>query len=112
MGSLSINLPRLAFESNKDETYFRARLALLMKPALTSMSLRKKNISELVRLGMNPILANNTQYMQRCSTSLVINLVGLRDAVFGILGFNDDKQGCEVLHKVVETSVDLSLIHI
>jgi ribonucleoside-triphosphate reductase len=38
--SLSINLPRLAFESNKDETYFRARLALLMKPALSSMSLR------------------------------------------------------------------------
>ncbi len=109
LGSLSINLPRLAFESNKDETYFRARLALLMKPALTSMSLRKKNISELVRLGMNPILANNTQYMQRCSTSLVINLVGLRDAVFGILGFNDDKQGCEVLHKVVETSVDIAL---
>ena len=28
LGSLSINLPRLAFESNKDETYFRARLAL------------------------------------------------------------------------------------
>ena len=109
LGSLSINLPRLAFESNKDETYFRARLALLMKPALASMSLRKKNISELIRLGMNPILAANTQYMQRCSTSLVINLVGLRDAVFGILGFNDDKQGHEILHKVVETSVDIAL---
>ena len=109
LGSLSINLPRLAFESNRDETYFRARLALLMKPALASMSLRKKSISELVRLGMNPILANNTQYMQRCSTSLVINLVGLRDAVFGILGFKDDKQGHQVLHKVVETSVDIAL---
>ena len=40
--SVSINLPRLAFESNKDETYFRARLALLMKPALASMAIRKK----------------------------------------------------------------------
>ena len=109
LGSLSINLPRLAFESNKDETYFRARLALLMKPALASMSLRKKNISELIRLGMNPILAANTQYMQRCSTSLVINLVGLRNAVFGILGFNDDKQGQEILHKVLETAVDIAL---
>ena len=109
LGSVSINLPRLAFESNKDETYFRARLALLMKPALVSMNLRKKNISELVRLGMNPILANNTQYMQRCSTSLVINLVGLREAVFGILGFKDDKQGHEILHKVIETSVNIAL---
>ena len=108
LGSLSINLPRLAFESNKDETYFRARLALLMKPALTSMSLRKKNISELVRLGMNPILANNTQYMQRCSVSLVVNLIGLREVVFGILGFSNDKEGNAILCKVIETAVDVA----
>jgi len=50
--SVSINLPRLAFESNKDETYFRARLALLMKPALSSMALRKKDISDLTRRGL------------------------------------------------------------
>lgn len=36
--SLSINLPRLAYQSNKDETYFRARLALMMKPALAAGS--------------------------------------------------------------------------
>src|SRR5919202_5360153 len=35
--SLSINLPRLAYQSNKDETYFRARLALMIKPALVAM---------------------------------------------------------------------------
>ena len=75
--SLSINLPRLAFESNKDETYFRARLALLMKPALTSMALRKKSISDLIRLGINPVLADSTQYMQRSLVSLVVNLIGL-----------------------------------
>jgi ribonucleoside-triphosphate reductase len=80
--SVSINLPRLAFESNKDETYFRARLALLMKPALASMALRKKEISDLTRRGLNPILAKNTQYMQRSSVSLVVNLVGLKEAVF------------------------------
>ncbi|ABK78382.1 oxygen-sensitive ribonucleoside-triphosphate reductase [Cenarchaeum symbiosum A] len=40
--SVSVNLPRLALESNKDETYFRARLALLMKPALSAMAMRKK----------------------------------------------------------------------
>ena len=89
--SVSINLPRLAFESNKDETYFRARLALLMKPALTSMALRKKSISDLVRLGINPVLADSTQYMQRSSVSLIVNLVGLHNAIYGILGFNDDK---------------------
>lgn len=105
--SVSINLPRLAFESNKDETYFRARLALLMKPALASMALRKKEISDLTRRGLNPILAKNTQYMQRSSVSLVINLVGLKEAVFNILGFQDNKEGRAILHKVIETAVDV-----
>ena len=105
--SVSINLPRLAFESNKDETYFRARLALLMKPALDSMALRKKEISDLTRRGLNPILAKNTQYMQRSSVSLVINLVGLKESVFNILGFKDNKDGRAILHKVIETAVDV-----
>ena len=105
--SVSINLPRLAFESNKDETYFRARLALLMKPALASMALRKNTISDLTRRGLNPILAKNTQYMQRSSVSLNVNLVGLKEAVYNILGFQDNKEGKEILHKVIETAIDV-----
>jgi len=108
LGSLSINLPRLAFESNKDETYFRARLALLMKPALAAMALRNKTISNLIRLGVNPILAANTQYMQRGTVSLVVNLVGLQNAVYGILGFKDNKEGQDILRKVIETAVDIA----
>ena len=106
--SISINLPRLAFESNKDETYFRARLAILMKPALSSMALRKKDISDLTRRGLNPILAKITQYMQRNSISLVLNLVGLREAIFNILGYKDNKEGRDILHKVIETAVDIA----
>ena len=106
--SLSINLPRLALESNKDETYFRARLALLMKPTITSMALREKNISTLIKLGANPILAANTQYMQRSSVYLGLNLVGLSDAVHGILGFKDDKEGKEISRKIIETAIDVA----
>jgi len=108
LGSLSINLPRLAFESNKDETYFRARLALLMKPALDSMAKRNKNISNLIRLGVNPILAANTLNMQRSTVSLVINLVGLQNAIYGILGFKNNNEGQQILHKVIETAVDIA----
>jgi ribonucleoside-triphosphate reductase len=46
--SLSINLPRLAYQSNKDETYFRARLALMIKPALSAMSIRRKHFTILL----------------------------------------------------------------
>jgi len=106
--SLTINLPRLAFESNKDETYFRARLALMMKPALSAMSLRKKDISDLTRRGLNPVLAANTQYMQRSSVCLVVNLVGLHEAVFNILGYNDQKEGQEIIYKVIQTAVDVA----
>ena len=109
LGSLTINLPRLAFESNKDETYFRARLALLIKPAIDSMILRKKDISDLTRRGINPLLSKNTQFMQKNSMSLILNLVGLNEAVFSILGHKDDKEGRAILYKVLQTAVDVAL---
>ncbi|MEE9563396.1 MAG: ArsR family transcriptional regulator, partial [Nitrosopumilaceae archaeon] len=70
--------------------------------------LRKKDISDLTRRGLNPVLAKNTQYMQRNSISLVLNLVGLRESVFNILGYEDNKAGREILHKVIETAVDIA----
>jgi len=79
-----------------------------MKPALSAMALRNKTISNLIRLGVNPILAANTQYMQRSTVSLVINLVGLQNAIFGILGFQNNKEGQVILHKVIETAVDIA----
>ena len=106
LGSVSINLPRLAFESNKDETYFRARLALLMKPVISSMAIRKKDISDLTRRGVNPILANSTQFMQRSNVSLVLNLVGLQEAIFKILDHKETKDGNEILDKVLQTAID------
>ncbi len=105
--SVSINLPRLALESNKDETYFRARLALLLKPALSSMIIRKKDVSDLTRRGLNPILAKNTQYMQKSSISLVINLIGMKESVFDILGY-EDKAGKEIANKIIETAIDVA----
>jgi len=46
--------------------------------------------------------------MQRSSSSLIVNLVGLREAVFKILGFKDNKEGRDILHKVIETAVDVA----
>ena len=108
LGSVTINLPRLAFESNKDETYFRARLALLMKPVISAMAIRKKDISDLTRRGVNPILASSTQFMQRSNVSLIINLVGLKEAVFNILDHKEEKDGNEIMDKVLETAIDIA----
>jgi ribonucleoside-triphosphate reductase len=46
--------------------------------------------------------------MQRSSVSFVVNLVGLHNAVYGILGYDNNKEGKEIIHKVIETAVDVA----
>ena len=107
--SLSINLPRLAYQSNKDETYFRARLALMIKPALSAMSLRKKAIADLIRKQMIPVIANSAQFMQLGTTNVIINLTGAEESVYKILGHDTSNDGAEILQKVLKTAVDVAV---
>jgi ribonucleoside-triphosphate reductase (formate) len=107
--SLSINLPRLAYQSNKDETYFRARLALMIKPALSAMSLRKKAIADLIRKQMIPVIANSAQFMQLGTTNVIINLTGAEESVYKILGHDTSNDGAEILQKVLKTAVDVAI---
>jgi ribonucleoside-triphosphate reductase len=104
--SLAINLPRLAYQSNKDETYFRARLALMIKPAISALLARKNSILEMIRREMLPILANITQTMQLSKMNLVINLTGIRESVYNILGHEFD--GEEIIQKVLHTAVEVA----
>jgi len=107
--SLSINLPRLAYQSNKDETYFRARLALMIKPALAALYIRKKAVAELIRKGTVPALSGNSDFIQSGTTNIIINLIGARESVNDILGHHSMNNGTEVLQKVLKTSVDVAL---
>ena len=79
-----------------------------MKPAIAAMATRNKDVSDLIRRGVNPILAEKTQFMQKNNSSLILNLVGLKEAVYKILGHKDDKEGKEILNKVLETAVDIA----
>lgn len=104
--SLAINLPRLAYQSNKDETYFRARLALMIKPAISALLTRKNSILEMIRREMLPVMANITQMMQLSKMNLVINLTGIRESVYNILGHEFD--GEEIIQKVLHTAVEVA----
>jgi ribonucleoside-triphosphate reductase (formate) len=104
--SLAINLPRLAYQSNKDETYFRARLALMIKPAISALMARKNSILEMIRREMLPTTANITQMMQLSRMNLVINLTGVRESVYNILGHEFD--GEEIIQKVLHTAVEVA----
>jgi ribonucleoside-triphosphate reductase (formate) len=101
---LSINLPRLAYESNKDETYFRAKLALMIKPSLAAMSLRKKTVVDYVKNGMMPAFASASQLMQMGAASIALNLIGTRESVYNILG----ESSSEVLQKVLRTAAEVT----
>ena len=105
--SLSINLPRLAYESNKDETYFRAKLALGMKPAFAALGMRRKTITDNVKKGLLPAIGACTQSLQRGATTITINLTGLQDSVYSILG-HEGPSGVEVEHKVLKTSAEVA----
>jgi ribonucleoside-triphosphate reductase len=107
--SLSVNLPRLAYESNKDETYFRAKLALMIKPSLAAMAMRKKTIVDYVKKGLVPAFSSATQSMQRGTSNIVINLTGTKESVYNILG-HDAASGSEVLQKVLKTAADVTAL--
>jgi len=105
--SMAINLPRLAYQSNKDETYFRAKLALTIKPALEAMDIRRKNILEGIRKGLFPIV-RSANFENLGSANMIINLTGLRESVYDILG-HDHNSALDVVRKVMKTSDDIAL---
>lgn len=108
--SMSINLPRLAYQSNKDETYFRAKLALTIKPALEAMYIRKKNILNAIRKGLCPVMGS-ASFERFGTTNIILNLTGLKESVYDILGYNRNSAGEDVLRKVLKTSGDVALDH-
>lgn len=106
--SLSINLPRLAYESNRDETYFRAKLALAIKPSLAASVMRKKMVLENAKRGLLPAFSAATESLQRATTGVIVNLTGAHEAVYSILGHDAEHGGAEVMQKVLKTAVEVA----
>lgn len=103
--SVSINLPRLALDSQKDYDYFRARLVLLMNTVIDALIRCKARMIDLARRGLSPVIARNTKYVERLA-SLTINLVGLREAVFDLLGYSYNKDGRNAVQTIIDTAVE------
>jgi ribonucleoside-triphosphate reductase len=67
------------------------------------MSLRKKIIIDYVKKGMVPTFASISQLMQLSTASIVVNLTGIRESVYNILG-----ESSEVLQKVLKTAAEVA----
>ena len=84
--SLSLNLPRLATESNKDSTYFRAKLALLIQSAVPALSYRRKFILDTMNKGLLPTISKNPAVISTERIPLIIQLIGLEEAASILVG--------------------------
>jgi ribonucleoside-triphosphate reductase len=105
-----MNLPRLAYESNRDETYFRAKLAILIQMCITALSTRKKIIQDRLKAGLLPGISANPTLNSLEEIPITINLVGLYEAISALVA---DRASAplrrEIERKVLETAAKVAI---
>lgn len=109
LDNLTINLPRLAYESNKDETYFRAKLAILLQTAVGALNTRKEQVRESLKLGLLPAISQLPVVSSIEDMPLVINMVGLNDAVSSLMTEKETMSRQEIALKILETASKVAL---
>jgi len=73
------------------------------------MSIRKKSITDLIRKRMIPTLSSNTLFMQTMPTNILINLTGLKESIYDIMGYTSENNGAEIFQKVLKTAADVAI---
>lgn len=101
---LSLNLPRLAYDSNQDETYFRAKLALLIGVASEALSTRRRLIERTLKRGLLPSLAAGSDAVTSDTMPLIMNLVGLEETLASLIRDPGTGTRTELAEKIVETA--------
>ncbi len=105
--AVSINLPRLAYESNKDDTYFRAKVNLILKTAISALSTRREIIDDMTGKGLLPLLNINTGIISSQKIPLIINFTGLDEAIDSLLGTKStSKERGKLSGKIIDTAME------
>ena len=105
--AVSINLPRLAYESNKDDTYFRAKVNLILKTAISALSTRREIIDDMTGKGLLPLLNINTGIISSQKIPLIINFTGLDEAIYSLLGTkSSSKERGKLAGKIIDTAME------
>ena len=103
--NLSINLPRLSYESNQDETYFRAKLAMLMGVASDALVTRRRLLERVMNKGLLPALSFGSDNIGSDAMPLLMNLVGLDEALYGLTKDAAPSGRGELASKILQTAV-------
>ncbi len=101
---LSLNLPRLAYDSNQDETYFRAKLALLIGVASDALSTRRRLVERSLKRGLLPSLAGGSDAVTSDTMPLIMNMVGIEEALASLIRDPTTGSRNELALKIVDTA--------
>jgi hypothetical protein len=104
LSNLTINLPRLAYESNKDETYFRAKLAILLQAAISALAGRKESVKQSMKRGLLPLTSQLPVVSSIEDMPLVVNLLGLNDAISSLISERETLSRQEIALKILDTA--------
>jgi ribonucleoside-triphosphate reductase (formate) len=104
LNNLTINLPRLAYESNKDETYFRAKLAILIQAAISALSGRKEFVKQSMNRGLLPVTSQLPVVSSIEDMPLVVNMLGLNDAISSLISERETLSRQEIALKILDTA--------
>jgi ribonucleoside-triphosphate reductase (formate) len=102
--NLAINLPRLSYESNQDETYFRAKLSMLMGVASDALITRRRLLERVMNKGLLPALSFGSDNVSSGEMPLVMNLVGLDEALSGLSKESAPANRAELASKILGTA--------
>ena len=102
--NLALNLPRLAYESNKDETYFRAKLALLLQVGINALNSRRDHVRDSMRRGLLPALSQIPVVSSLEEMPYVVNLIGLNDAISSLMSEREQLTRQELALKILDTA--------
>ena len=105
---LSLNLPRLAYDSNQDETYFRAKLALLIGVASDALSTRRRLIERSLKRGLLPSLAGGSDAVTSDTMPLIMNVVGLEEALASLIRDPTVASRYDLADKIIGTATQVA----
>ena len=105
---LSLNLPRLAYDSNQDETYFRAKLALLIGVAADALSTRRRLIERTLKRGLLPSLASGSDAVTSDTMPLIMNMVGLEETLASLIRDPTTASRYDLADKIVGTATQVA----
>lgn len=107
--NLTVNLPRLSYESNKDETYFRAKLALLLQTGVNALVNRKDYVRDCLKRGLLPAISQIPTVASLEDMPLVVNLIGLSTAISNLISERDSITRRELGSKIIDTASKVTL---